>query len=247
MEEPLKLIEQYLDNELPAAERERFEQRLKEDTAFAQAFQVEKDVRDGIEALGNQNLKSELKTIYQEEVLDREATIRPMKRRRWWLMAAAAIAALLLSWWLWPERLASAEELYASYFQPEYSYTERGNQEQLISRAEAKLRQGAYAEALPLLEQLLSVEPGRAEFQLAKGIALVETGQYEKGLAALQKSGTLSPTHQNEALWYEALAWLKQGDLERTLEVLEEIPSSSARYPQAQALKRKVQLLTDKK
>ncbi len=63
----------------------------------------------------------------------------------------------------------------------------------LLAQARALQQQGAGAQALPLLWQLLQQAPGHAEAQHLCGQVLVELGQAELGLSHLQRSVALAP------------------------------------------------------
>ncbi len=241
MSDPLDLIERYFDDLLSDSERKDFENRLTTDEQFAQAFQLEKDLMDGIEMMGNKNLKEDLKVYYKEEVEEKEknkASTKPnfISRRMW--LAAASIAVLLIAFW-WMNR-PTPERLYAEYFQPDFDFVEKGDADGLAVKAEAALKAEDYKRAFPLLEELVKVEPKRAEYILALGIALVEVENYHDAIPTLLRAGTASRYSQNEALWYYGLALLKQGNLEESYIILKQIPEYSARYKEATALAKKI-------
>lgn len=251
MSDHLVLIERYFEGDLSEAELKVFQERLEADEAFAEAFQLEQDLMEGIEMIGNEHLKKELKGIYQEEIKVGKAESpatptlpakpRPLKSRRWFLVAAALATLLLALGWLLNR--PSAEGLYAAYFQPSFDFQEKGNNSELIAKLDQLLKQKAYKEAIPLLDQLLKSEPDNAAFYLAKGIAFIATNKIEAGIAFLQKSKDINPIYRSEALWYNALASLKQKNIAETRRILQLIAKDSSRFREAQSLLAKIDQL----
>ena len=237
------LIERYFDNDLSASELRDFQRRLETDAEFAQAFQLEKDLMEGIEVMGNQNLKKELKGIYEEEIGGKAQKSAPAKpvlfSRRSWMAVAASIAVLLIAGW-WLSRPPTPEKLYAQYFKPDFDFVEKGGGEKLVAEAEAALERGDYEGALPLLEELLKEKPINGRYLLAKGIALVETEKYMEGIDAFLTLENSSRYTRSEALWYHGLALLKQGHLTESYIILKQIPENSSRYKEAEELAKKI-------
>ena len=244
-------MERYFENSLSASELEQFQRRLKEDPAFAQAFELEKDLMEGIETLGNESLREELGEIYKEEILTQqssEPTIGPIDKRRtisrrWWLLAAAVLAGIVL--YLWPFQRDTPERLYAQYFQPEFDFVEKGSTQELIAQAEAALKTGEYQKALPILDELLELEPESSKYILAKAIALMELNRFEDAEALMLQAQVNNPGYTSEVSWYQALAFLKQKNLSEAINRLNQIPATSARAQDAQALSQAIKDLSN--
>ncbi len=235
----IKLIERYFEQSLSETELKDFQRRLEIDEEFAQAFLLEKDVMEGIEVLGNLNLKKDLKKIYKEEIEEKRTTQSKVIPRRMWLVAAASIAILFVALWFFT-RPPTPGQLYATYFQPEFDFVEKGNENELIVEAEMALKDGAYQRAIPILDQLLDLNPQNTEYLLAKGIALIESEKFTEGINLLTMVGKNSPYAKPETQWYHGLALLKQGLLKESHLILKQIPAQSSRYKQAEELAKKI-------
>lgn len=240
MEEVYDLIERYFENALNKQELAAFQLRLKEDAAFAQLFALEKDVRAGIEAMGNEQLKSELQTIHQEETgnLNKQSEqIKASSTRRLWLLAAAAIALLLLYFFLFRnDQPPTTEELYLAYFEPDYDLLERGDDKKWIADLERHLQQKNYPSALTILDSLLNTPNQNAPLLIYQGIARMESGQYSAARESFNNAGKANSLYQDDANWYLGLNFLKQGDKQKAQQALSEIPATSPRYTSARAL-----------
>jgi len=244
MSEAINLIERYFDNQLSDEELKLFQRRLGEDADFAKAFQLEKDLMEGIEVMGNKNLKNELDQIYQEEIISKASTSAPPaseKRnnnpRRLWLASAAAIALLLVFWWL--NRTPSAENLYVEYFQPEFDFSVKSGDNSLLSNSllsnevQTLLRNRNYKSAIPKLNELIRISPENNEYQLALGLALIEEGQFEEGISML-KALEENKFYKTNANWYIALAYLKKNDVSMSHQLLS---ASLGQYEHSKAKK----------
>jgi len=242
MADSIDLIERYFGDDLSPEELKGFQLRLETDEAFAQAYELEKDLMEGIEVMGNKNLKEELQGYYKEEVeekINKKTALKPRAvSRRIWLSVAASIALLFFAgWWL---SKPTAESLYAEYFQPEFDFVEKGEQEELVIKIEIALKNKDYISALPLLDDFLDQQPNNSYFILAKGISLIETGAFKEGINALQKAQSINPLYKSESLWYNALALLKQGKTEESRKALNSISKKSSNYNKAQELLKKL-------
>lgn len=245
-----KLIERYFENDLSEQELEALQQRLLDDPRFAEAFQLEKDLLEGIEAFGNEQLREQLEAMHVEEtreigptngqVIEEPGDTSPfepkpvdgkvvkMVDRRWWL-AAAVLAIGLLARWFFAENKPTTDQLYAIFAQHEFDFTEMGTNDELLPRAEQLLKAKNYADALPLLETYLTTNPDDNLVKMAKGKSLLEMGRFKEALDVFGGIAQANPVLADEAIWYQALTYLKQGDVENCRKSLETISSNSVR------------------
>ncbi|MBI5915102.1 MAG: hypothetical protein HY842_06970 [Bacteroidetes bacterium] len=101
-EKELELIEQYLRNELPEAERVAFEQKMAADAAFRHQVELHGRTVQAVRLKGRQALKDRLKERPKPVPGDWQA-----KRRRRLLVALLAVAALSVLWWKTGPRTAN--------------------------------------------------------------------------------------------------------------------------------------------
>lgn len=245
-----KLIERFFENDLSEQELAAFQQRLAEDPRFAEAFQLEKELMEGIEAFGNEQLRQQLEAMHVEETMkigptNGQAIEEPgyaspfdpkpvdgkvirMVGRRWWL-AAAVLGIGLLARWFFAENKPTTEQLYAIFAQHEFDFTEMGTNDELLPRAEQLLKSQKYAEALPLLETYLTNHANDTQVKLAKGKSLLELGKYKEAMEVFSAIAEGNPVLADEAYWYQGLTYLKQGDVENCKKTMGKISASSVR------------------
>jgi tetratricopeptide (TPR) repeat protein len=232
-----KLIERYFDGDLDEQELALVSQKLKDDPAFAEAFQLEEDLQAGITVAGNEALRQRLNVIHETVGTKKVADVMPMRSRRiWvWLAAATFIGVVVMAKVLWDGQAKTPAQLYAVYAVHEFDFTEKGGGEAELAKAEGLLKEKKYAEALPVLEGYLAEHPEEREVLLAKGVALMETGNLQQALEvfdALSNNPIMAP----DMVWYKALILLKENKLAESLSLLKSVPPGSLRYSNAQAL-----------
>jgi len=236
------LIERYFAQELSPEELAKFNRQLKEDADFAKAFQLEKDLMEGLEAMGNKNLRKDLKNIYQEEVIQSKSNptmsepnnIKANSSRRWRLVAASIAILGILGWLFWPE--PSPQQLYAEYAKHEFNFVEKGGNDQDLFKAETALKAGKYSEAIPFLENHLKNQPNDYNVLLARGIAHLEIDDHEKAILTFRQLRQVNASYKTEGTWYLALAHLKGGNITLSQQHLKEVPEGTGRFAQAQEL-----------
>ena len=255
MKKNLQLIERYSDGELNADEITAFEKRLAEDAAFLKAFQQEKELMQGIEEFGNQQLRKQLDVIHLEETGQVEipdvkeppshfdpfeapkadGKVVGMTRRYWWL-AAAALGVGMVARWFMATNQPTPQQLYAIFAVHDFDFTEMGTNEELLAQSERLLKEKKYASALPIINQYLSANPDDVKVKMAKGIALLETGKYSEAQVVFETIGRENMIMENEANWYLALSFLKQGKITESKNQLLKIPKAAVNYERVKKL-----------
>lgn len=94
----------------------------------------------------------------------------------------------------------------------------------------------SYTKALPLIEQYLSDNPQDLDVLLAKGIALLETEQYQKADNCFSDIKAMNP-RVKKYLWYSAISLLNQDKTSEATTILTEIVDKKLyNYEAAQAV-----------
>ena len=252
-----QLIERYFENNLSSDELAAFQKRLSNDPGFAKAFQLEKELMEGIEAFGNEQLRQQLETIHMEEAQgpfdDIENDAEPpiyvspfdpqpengkvvkIVGRRWWLAAAVLILGLVARW-AFTDKTATPQQLYAIYAVHDFNFTQMSTNEELLPKAEGLLKTNQYEPALSLLDTYLQANPNATNIQIVKGIALLELGKYDPALEMFRNVQAGNTAMAGTALWYEALVYLKKGDIDECTKTLSSIPVNSSYYKDAEEL-----------
>ncbi|HFA52133.1 MAG TPA: tetratricopeptide repeat protein [Bacteroidetes bacterium] len=233
-----QLIERYFEGSLNEDELADFQKKLADEPDFASAFQLEKELMDGIENFGNQRLRKELDLIHQEEKnnaaqLSETGKRVPLIPRRYWLAAAVLLGIGVLASLIFDARHPTPQQLYAMYAVHDFDFTEKSGGGDLLSQAEALLKNKKYSAAIPILEKYIKSNPEDGPAKLAEGIAFLETGEYERAFAIFKEIGEVNSFLKNEAVWYTGLAYLKMGDAEKAKAAFSELNKGSKRYGEA--------------
>jgi tetratricopeptide (TPR) repeat protein len=176
--------------------------------------------------------------------------IKKQKNTQWNLYyAAAAILVISLTSVLYVSlRKSPSEKLFADFYQP-YPNTiplVRGEVEEMsLEEAMVKYETGDYVNALLVFENLLSQYPDSTEIQFYAAISYLNTGQTENSIVYLNKITDKSKSEFSEpALWYRAMAYLKDNDINKAKDDLKSLISANSKYKdQARELLNKLESL----
>lgn len=229
-------IEKYLLGKLRGAKLKAFEEQLQNDPEMAKEVNLRKELIAQVEGLGALEMKEQLLEIKK----NLEGRRRMMIRRTLGLVAAAAVALLVfgvqfMNGEVNPQGLY--DTYYSAYDLPFASRAE-GN-DSLLGEAGKHYQGKDYAQALPVLEEVLRKNPKDSRSRLALGISQLEQGQ----LAAAQDTfahliDTNDSLYLDQARWYTALIYLQQeklDDCRKQLIFLSANPRAP-HYEQAQVL-----------
>lgn len=243
-------IDEYILGKLSPNEVQEFRQQLLIDSNLADEVKKREIILGGLEALGNEKMRDRIKAV-RKEMLE-EASNNTLGRERSrslfiWLSAAAAIFVLYWAGWhfLNPATI-NAETIFAETYSPYLEdFGSRGsnstkNYLQAVTSYEAK----NYADAIPLLENILKVEPQNSEVELILGDCLLSINKTEEAIehfnAVIARKTSL---YNDPAQWFLALSYLKQNKIEacqKTLQTLIQDPQADY-YKEAKALLAKIQ------
>ncbi|MCB0642123.1 MAG: hypothetical protein KDC44_10805 [Phaeodactylibacter sp.] len=209
-------IEAYLDGSLEGKARSAFEERLKEDRRLAAQVDLHREVEERLEAHHKAQLTAEWRRHLQENQGTQRGRIVQMPMRV--VGNAASVLVLLgVAWWLLqpvaPEVLADrywAETANFSYADMDRSTTPSDADQALLQQAYQFYEQENFAGTLERLEGL-SVKPESA--RLLEGAAHFQLDNLETA-ERIFRSILDDPqaVAKDEARWYLALNYVKQGD-----------------------------------
>lgn len=204
------LVQAYLDQQLPPAEREALEKAMAEDPKLAEEVKYYQELLLGLGGL-------EL-THFQTKLGSWEAKQRKSRPGRLWsgpALIAASIALMLLIgayvWWQSQDQ-PDAPALFASYFTPyENVLTQRDPQgDSLLQLGLDAYDAQQYERAQSLLETYFAAAPQRKGEQLYLGICYLINKQYPPALIRFEQARQ-DPLYREQARWYEALTLLRMG------------------------------------
>jgi len=244
-EQDYTYIEDYLSGHLDETEIILFEERLKTDKAFKDAFHVYKDLSAHLEyEIGYEqqrlDFKANLEHISQGyfDTLKTEQPKQKSKFFRWSQLAVAASVTLLVSIFAYNTLRQPSYSDYNS-FEP-ISITVRSTEDELTTKAENAFNAKDFKTAEVLLGQLLKQDPENLELQLYRGVTLIETDQFQAADRLLMKLSETNSAFKNKVKWYWALSQLKQENYENCMSILKTISEDSEDYEQAQKLLKKL-------
>jgi tetratricopeptide (TPR) repeat protein len=238
----IEQIEKYLAGTLSGEELQAFNIRLQTDPSFAETMklysQIETEMsRDDEEIQFRENLSPFSKKYFNDR---QEAKIIPVgyPKNRWWMYAAAVAAGLALMFIFKPwqqQKILNNEEVFAKYAVAEdLPVAVRGsNADSLKNKAGRLFNNAGYAAAIPLLDSLVRQNPGESQLFLSLGICFLNTGQYAPAIAVFDNLAAGQSSYKYDALFWKALAFLKQDNKTASLDVLKQIPREASNYKKA--------------
>lgn len=221
MDENIKQIEDYLDGNLNAQELKAFEKRIEEDDALKAEVALYKDMKGGIRLRNNKLLKARLDEIHEEVIIGTRKKNFILSSKSW-LAIAACLFLFILFYFLFPRNKMEVEDLYANYFVPyELEWVNRNSKaDSLLIQLEQLYREKQYNKLLAFIENNSSIrELDQADVQLIQGIAKMETGSFMEANSYFQIVAQ-NPILKDEANWYRALNFLKEGRREECKQYL---------------------------
>lgn len=236
------LFEDYLDGSLSATEKHEFERRLANDEKFLQSFLTYKELSAFLESKfedqkPENKFKENLKNISDTYFNKPENKSRTIRFKPWKYAIAASIV-IIFGLFVIIDNSTPAYADYANF--NDISLTVRGENDELLTKAEKAFNKRNYEEALQYFDQILVEDANYKEIQLYKSIALIETNQYEAADELLTGLSEGNSIFKHDAMWYLALSKLKQQEYGECKIILERIPEDAEVYKKVEKLLRKL-------
>ncbi|TAE45347.1 MAG: hypothetical protein EAZ89_21320 [Bacteroidetes bacterium] len=236
--EPLQRIEAYVDRQMTPEEKAAFEQEMTLNPALRQQTRQVQESILTLRALAREAEKDSLRTMYQEVSATPRARVLDMALRpRTWLYAAAAAVLVLIVARISFSPRPDAVELYGRYFEPYPAERFRGGNDTSYRAAALQLySEKNYAAAIPLLRGWSQKEPENETPLLYLAVSDMERGEHTEAIVLLTHL-MAGKEFQEPARWYLALQYVKLGQSEKALPLLEEISGRTVHYRRAEATK----------
>ncbi|MEX0997549.1 MAG: tetratricopeptide repeat protein [Flavobacteriaceae bacterium] len=237
------LFEDYLTQSLTETERNAFEKRLDEDTAFREAFELYKETSAFLEhkfsdTTERDAFKENLSKISSTHSVETKAPSKKIRLLHPWKLAVAASIVVIVGVFYAQWFTTPVYQDFADY--PQISLTVRGESNQIKAEAENAFNAQNYQDALPLFKSLLETEPENTEIQLYLAVSLVEENAFAEADSLFDTLLKEPSAYLNLARWYASLSKLKQKEYAETEAILRLIPEEAEEYPQAQKLLKKL-------
>lgn len=225
-----ELIDRYFEGDFDTSELQDFQQQLANDEDLATAFEIEKEVIQGIEALGNQDLKNRLKTFHEEEIVAKRtapktAKIVGMRPYRWMAIAASFAFLVVMAIWLL-QAPYSSEDLFAAHYETPAFETLRGGPTDNLEEIKKLYQEKDFQQGIVVMTDYLKNNPDHEEVRLSLGIAQLELNQYDAAVLSF-KQLTNSEQVADQATWFLAMTYLKSGQADLAKMELEKLVDGS--------------------
>lgn len=207
------LIEKYMTGELSEVEKQSFDNRLAEDEALAEAFQLHQSAHKALDVLVAQNLKAELQEMEEESKV---VSLRKRRRTRLTIVSVAASVLVLVGAFfvIFPQDNLSNAELAAVYYEAPDFGTRGGaaaSPENPLTAGVNALQNNAVEEAITQLGEVKETDPDYLVAQYFLGHAFYTDAQYDRAQQSFSMVGSSSDLrYVEEAQWYELLSCLAQ-------------------------------------
>jgi|TARA_B110000037_G_scaffold221345_1_gene292068 hypothetical protein len=236
------LFEEFLSGNLSKDANNSFENSLKNEDDFKQAFETYKKLsrllahkfeNEDKQASFQTNLKNISDTYFNKK----EPTKKVIRFKPWQYAMAASIAIFIGIYWYSLFSIPTYGD-FANF--NEISLTVRGGENELLTKAENSFNNKNFTEAETYFTQLLSIESENQEFKLYKAISGIELNKFTEAEVLLKQISKGNSVFKSSANWYLALSKLKQKDYKTCSEILKRIPSDAGDYKNAQKLLKKL-------
>lgn len=221
MENKEEIIIKYFSHQLEPDEQKLFDQWMKEDEDFSDQVKFEKSVQEALKRNERAELKSFLKGI---DIPQEKKNFRRIA------IAASFVGIVLISTfsvYYFSEK--SSSNIYSEYFQPypnEVAPIVRGqNINTPITDALEAYEKEDYNLSAKLFENI-----SEDYALLYGGISNLEIGQSQKAIDQLKSLSLQNSNYQDAAEWYLALAYLKNKDKQKAIEMLEIIANKGNQF-----------------
>ena len=247
-------IEKYLASELDGEELIYFKQQMKEDSAFREEVELQGQLSDSFDGGSKlQDFRDLLKKTDASWASDKPVARQasPLKIIRYvGAIAAAVLLGIVAYQFLSPFTAApTATELFATNHSPytmvlsERSSTQDENAE-LLNEAMLHYINEQFEEARDDFQTLSGIEPDNISYQFYTAQAALSIQRAAEAIPILQRLLELEEhPFQEQSRWYLALAYLQEGELEKSQAELKTLQEGQFKYEAAQALLRRLDAL----
>jgi len=223
--ESLEYIDNYFKGELDSEETVRFEEKIINDSAFAEEvahylsfLQVAKEQAD-------EDKKKRFRELYQQ---DKNVNTRGVLRRIWPTVAVAAlVAGVIFGWYLFMQPV-SAKQLADRYMQEHFQtmIVKMDAKTDSMQSARNLYNEGKLLQALKHFEMLIQADTSNFEAKENAGIVSLRLQHYDKAMNYFKQLESYTDLNVNPAIFYQALTLMKRnhkGDAEAAKQLLQQV------------------------
>ena len=207
-----KLIEKYFQGTITSDELDVLNMELDNDAKFKKEFANDKEAQLAVKHSKREEIRTRLKPKIGE--WENEINSRKIRRRRNWSLAASMLLIMGLGWYI--TTLNSSTNLYEEYYQTypnEMIVITRDSPDNLETRAFTEYEAGNYEESTKFFLQMKD-EGASVNIDFYLGISYLEQGKTSEAIIYFDEVIAGEGKFESQALWYSALANIKDNDIE---------------------------------
>ncbi|MFN0175846.1 MAG: tetratricopeptide repeat protein [Saprospiraceae bacterium] len=234
------ILDNYFNGLLAPEEARNVQARVASDPDFREEFTLREEMEAFPKKESEKNalldlLKEVGKDYFKDEIAESPQIKIIRNNVRRWIALAASVTLIAVAVWFF--RKSDDTPTYQQYAQhTPLSLTVMGNTEQAKVDAETAFNLKDYSKALTALDQVLSDEPDNIKAKLSRGICLLELNRTGEARAVFEPMAAGNSALKEDAVWYVALSYLKENNLEACKAELTKIAVGEAYYAQAQEI-----------
>jgi len=234
-------IQTYVSGALSDTDRIAFEKEMQNNSQLAQEVSIYKNLIPVIvpNVTGEDKLRASLQEIHRTKQKG-SATTKTFTLKKWYLPVAASLLLLVGMLKFLPSN-GTGNNMDQFFQYDQIALVSKSAQDPSYGELERAFNAGDYKTSLTLADKVLSLDADNPEVLLAKGIAQMETGDYN---AALSSFKTLKEAQLriDKSDWYTALTQIKMGDKKSAAQTLENLISTEGyNYNRAKELLKEIQ------
>lgn len=236
------LFDSFINGQLSAEDTLDFENRLENDSAFKNSFNIYKELSFFLEnkfenEAETDAFKKNLENISNTHFNKTETiTQAPKKSKvfRYAQLAMAASVVLFLGIFAFNQFSTPTYSDFNAH-EPMTIVRGEGSVKDLIQATKA-FNSKEYEKANALLKKVLENDPYNSELQLYYAITNIELDNFKIADTELNKLINGTSAYKDRALWYSALSRLKQKNIDATIVLLKQVSEEADDYKEAQKL-----------
>lgn len=226
MENKVDLIEKYLLGKMSVLEQEEFKSLLKEDSGLLKEFMLRKDIYSAIAEEDVMELRNCLKEITGSK---RKSKIRKLNPFIVTTVAACVIILIVVSGIFITQNKTKDQNLFSRYYEKYPSIINsrsslESEKERIFLEAFQAYEEDRFTYAAEIIQSLLKEDDSNYLLMFYLSVCEMENNNYKKAERYLHIL-IENKTHifWEQAHWYLALNYLKQGKKQKSIEVLKYI------------------------
>jgi len=224
--ESMEFIDDYFEKKLSIDESSRFEQKLKEDTAFASEVAFYLSAKQVAKKEADDDKKKWFSEIYNNNKAARRDQ-KPVINLWRYAAAAAIIVGIVWSVFIWVKPV-STEQLAKSYIQENLQTlaVTMSSREDSLQAALRLYNESKYADALNQFESIIQSDSSNYTAVEYAGISALQLKQFDKALHWFTQLENQAGLFSNPGKFYHALTLMKRnepGDKDKSYQLLKEV------------------------